>query len=156
MATTAAEIKNAYPLPAYNYRVNIGSATVSCSEVSGLNIQYDVTTYKESRIDAKAGPAVMYMPAQATMTTLTLKKGFVASSSLVHLYAWIKTVQSNQVEKKDIVISLLDENGAALVTWKAINAFPTQLDAPTFSATSNDAAIESMKLTADDVVIEEP
>ena len=47
MATTTDDIKAAYPLPVYNYRVEIGSDAVSFSEVSGLSISYDTTTYKE-------------------------------------------------------------------------------------------------------------
>jgi phage tail-like protein len=39
------------------------------------------------------------------------------------------------------------------VSWKVINAFPTKLDAPTFSASSNDVAIESMELMADGVAV---
>ncbi|HRI62603.1 MAG TPA: phage tail protein [Polyangium sp.] len=156
MALSAGEIKTAYPLPSYNYRVEIGNDTVSCTEISGLNIKFDTTTYKESPSDTKkAGPVVMYMPAQATATTLTIKKGVVRVASLAKLYQWIKTVKTNQVEKKEIYIRLLDEEGKPVITWTVVNAFPTQLDAPTFSATSNDAAIESMTLMADDVLISE-
>ena len=43
MALTKDEIKTAYPLPVYNYRVEIGDAAVAFSEVSGLNITYDST-----------------------------------------------------------------------------------------------------------------
>jgi len=59
------------------------------------------------------------------------------------------------VEKKDIYVRLCDEKGSAVISWKVINAFPTKLDAPTFDAKSNDAAIESFTLMADGVVIEE-
>ena len=50
---------------------------------------------------------------------------------------------------------LCDEEGNAVVSWQVINAFPTKLDAPTFDANSNDVAIESMELLADDVLIDE-
>ena len=56
------------------------------------------------------------------------------------------------IQKVDVP---LDENGVAVITWKVLNAFPTQLDAPGFSASANDVAIESMQLTADAVLIEE-
>jgi len=52
-------------------------------------------------------------------------------------------------------VRLLDESGDPVISWKVINAFPTKLDAPTFDANSNDAAIESMELMADGVFIEE-
>lgn len=150
MALTPDKIKSDYPLPSYNYKVDIGKDTIAFSEVSGLNIAYEKTVYKESSTESgKASPRVFRMPAQATDTTLTLKKGLVPAKSAPALYDWINSVSLNQVEKKDIVISLCDETGKPVVSWTVINAFPTKLDAPSFSATSNDAAIESMELLAD-------
>lgn len=154
MAITQADIKASYPLPVYNYKVDIGKDTIAFSEVSGLNIAYETTTYKESSTEAgKASPKVFRMPAQATTTTLTLKKGLVPAKSQPALYDWINSIRINQVIKKDIVISLCDETGKAVVTWTVINAFPTKLDVPGFDANSNDAAIESMELMADDISI---
>ena len=154
MATTKADIKATYPLPVYNYKVDIGQDTVAFSEVSGLSIGYETTTYKESSTESgKISPRVFRMPSQPVQTTLTLKKGLVPSKSQPALYAWLNTISINQVEKKDIVISLCDETGAAIVSWTVSNAFPTKLDAPTFDANSNDAAIESMELMADSISI---
>jgi len=154
MATTPADIKTAFPLPVYNYKVDIGKDSVAFSEVSGLNIAYETTTYKESSTEpGKASPRVFHMPAQATTTTLTLKKGLVPAKSQAALYDWIRSIRINQVVKKDILISLCDETGKAVVTWTVINAFPTKLDVPTFDANSNDVAIESMELMADDIII---
>ena len=156
MALTKKEIKTTYPLPVYNYRVEIGNESVAFSEVSGLTISYETTTYKESPVESGApGPRVMYMPAQDTPPTVTLKKGLVPRVSLVALFNWINSIQTNQIDKKDIFVRLCDEDGNAVISWKVINAFPTKLDAPTFEANSNDAAIESMELMGDRIVMEE-
>ena len=154
MALTKDDIKSSYPLPVYNYKVDIGQDTIAFSEVSGLNIAYETKVYKESNTDPKTpGPRVFRMPAQATDTTLTLKKGLVPAKSQAAFYDWINSVSINQVIKKDIVISLCNEEGKAVVTWKVSNAFPTKLEAPTFDANSNEVAIESMELMADDIFI---
>ena len=156
MALSKEEIKSAYPLPVYNYKVEIGSDTVAFSEVSGLNISYETSTYKESPVESGTpGPRVMHMPAQAPAATVTLKKGVVRGASVATLYNWISATQINQVEKKDIFIRLCDESGDPVISWKVTNAFPTKLEAPTFDANSNDAAVESMELTADSVAVEE-
>ena len=95
MAITKDEIKNSYPLPVYNYRVEIGSDAVAFSEVSGLNIAYETYTYKESPVGSGvAGPRVFNMPSQAQATTITLKKGIVPAVSVAVLYNWIKEVQT--------------------------------------------------------------
>ena len=153
MAMTKDEIKTAYPLSVYNYKVEIGSDTIAFSEVSGLNIQVETITYKESPTDGKAGPHVMYMPGQAAAAKVTLKKGVVRGGSVTTFFAWINSIQVNQVDKKDIFVRLCDEQGNAVISWKVINAFPTQLDAPTFDAKANDVAIETMQLMADGVTI---
>jgi phage tail-like protein len=119
-----------------------------------LNIAYETTTYKESNTESgKVGPRVFRMPSQATNTTLTLKKGLVPAKSRAALYDWINSISINQVQKKDIVISLCDETGKAVVSWTVSNAFPTKLDVPTFDSNSNDVAIESMELMADGLTI---
>jgi phage tail-like protein len=157
MATNTNEIKNSYPLPVYNYRVEIAGETISFSEVSGLSLEFETTTYKESQTESGLrGPKIMYMPAQIKPLNVSLKKGVVRGGvSLKVLYNWINTTQINQIEKKDIYIRLCDEKGAPVISWKVINAFPTKLDAPTFDANSGDAAIESMELMADRLMIEE-
>jgi phage tail-like protein len=156
MALNAETIKNTYPLPVYNYRVEINGESIAFSEVSGLSISFETTTYKESRTDGLAGPKVMTMPAQGNSVSLSFKKGIVRGGvSISALYQWINTIQINQVEKKDIRIRLCDEAGAPIINWTVINAFPTKLDAPTFDASSNDVAIESMELMADRVMVEE-
>jgi phage tail-like protein len=156
MALTKDTIRTDYPLPVYNYRVEIGSDAVAFSEVSGLSIAYETTTYKESpTASGAAGPRVMHMPAQVTPAKITLKKGMVRQVSVKTLYDWIKTVQINQIDKKDIFVRLCDEKGDPVISWKVGNAFPTKLDAPTFDAKSNDAAIETMELMADYVAVEE-
>jgi len=156
MAYTVQEIKQNYPLPTYNYRVDINGESIAFSNVSGLSLSFETHTYKESRTGGEVpGPVVMRMPAQQADVKITLKKGLVRGKSLAVLYNWIRTVQINQIEKKDITVNLLDEKGTPVVIWKVINAFPTKLDAPAFDATSNDAAIESMELTADTIEISE-
>ena len=156
MALSPDDIKNRYPLPVYNYKVEINGEIIAFSEVSGLSKSFETHTYKESKTDQPgAGPVIMYMPAQIQPINITLKKGYVRTKNLPVFYNWINATRINQIEKKDIKVRLTDEEGNAVVTWTVVNAFPTKLDAPTFDANSNDVAIESMELMADDLFMEE-
>jgi phage tail-like protein len=156
MATQSADIKASYPLPVYNYKVEIDGVAVAFSEVSGLSISHETTTYKESpTASGQIGPTILYMPAQRSGVNITLRKGLVRGDSIATLYNWISTIRINQIQKKDIYVRLMDEAGNAVVSWKVLNAFPTKLDAPSFDANSNDVAVESMELMADRVTIEE-
>lgn len=153
MPLSKEEIKNSYPLPVYNYRVDIEGETLSFSEVSGLSIAHEVTTYKESPTGGAIGPKLMQMPAQPTPPAITLKRGIIRGDRLTYLYQWLRSKQLNLMDKKDITISLCDEEGAPVIVWKVFNAFPKKLDAPSFTADANDAAIETMELAADSIEI---
>jgi phage tail-like protein len=156
MALSPDDIKARYPLPVYNYKVEINGEIIAFSEVSGLSKSFETSTYKESKTDQPgAGPEVMYMPGQMQPINITLKKGYVRTKNLPVFYNWINGTRINQTEKKDIMVRLTDEEGNAVVTWTVINAFPTKLDAPTFDANSNDVAIESLELMADNLIMEE-
>jgi phage tail-like protein len=155
MALSKEEMKRTYPLPAYNYRVEIGGAAVGFSKASGLDVSFETATYKESQTEpGKVGSVVMHMPAQRNPAKLTLEKGICAAEGAVSLYNWISQTQVNLIEKKDIFVRLLDEAGKAVVSWKVMNAFPTKLTAPSFGADAKEVAIESMELMADAVFIE--
>jgi phage tail-like protein len=155
MATTKDEIRKSYPLPVYNYKVEIDGQSAAFSEVSGLSIAHQTTKYAESpSAGGPPGPRWMHMPAQEDPATVTLKKGVVPTVSVATFFNWINSIQTNRVDKKDIFVRLCDEEGNAVISWKVINAFPTKLDGPSFSASSNDVAVESMTVMGDGVQIE--
>lgn len=151
MATTVEEIKNNYPLPAYHYRVEIdGMDPVSFAEISGLSISRETITYKDG---LSCIQGAKHMPGMASDLKFTMKKGVIKADS--KLYDWINSIRITTVEKKNISISLMDEKGETpVVTWKVRNAFPVKLEAPSFNAKTNDVAIESLELMADDLKIE--
>jgi phage tail-like protein len=156
MALTKDQIRTDYPLLIYNYRVDIDNTSISFSEVSGLELSFETITYREShKVSGKSGPNIMYMPGMIQPVNISLKKGLVAGVSMKVFYDWINSIELNRVDKKDILVHLLDETGTTVVSWKCIDAFPTKLTAPTFDANSNEVAVESMELMASRVIMEE-
>jgi len=152
MATSIQEIKNKYPIPVFYYRVTIaGEDAIAFSEVSGLSISYETITYKDG-MSYRDGPK--HMPGMASDVSLTLKKGIVRKDD--YLFKWISSIKLNTVEKRDMRVDLLDETGEAVVSWTVTNAFPKKLDAPSFNATSNEVAVESLELMADYIKIDYP
>ena len=147
MTTSVSDIKTTYPVLAYHFSVSIlgMNDTIAFSDVSGLELGYETITYKD-------GMGVKYMPGMPEPVKLTLKRGLVKGNSM--LYNWINSVRLNRVEKRNIIINLLDENANPLITWTIKNTFPTKLTAPTFDGKSNEVAIESLELMADSFTME--
>lgn len=152
MAESKDKIKVAYPLPVYNYRVTlqIGGkpVVVGFSEVTGLSVEYESVTYKHG-LSFLSGDQII--PGMRQPVKLTLKRGIVSNATAGLLYEWIDRAYSDPLSletKRDILIDLCDEAGEPVVRWKVRKALPVKLEAPTFSAESNDVALEAMELAA--------
>lgn len=146
MALTKEQIRDRYPLPAYNFRVTVDGMTISFAEVSGISLEYETVTYRHG-LSAWEGEGVKkyqydkYIP-------VTLKKGTVHGAN--DLYQWIKESKGSRT----IEVSLCGENGEPRVTWRLRRAVPVKLEAPTFDAATNDVSIESLELLASGITVE--
>lgn len=149
MAQTPQQIKDSFPLPAYNYRVRLGSDYYAFSQVSGLNLRYDTVTYRHGLSWLEGAT---HMPGIQQPVNVTLERGVVRQGSV--LLDWINSVNLGSVDREDVIVDLCDEEGVPTVSWTIFNAFPTQLDAPEFNANSNEVAIERLQLTGNDLSIE--
>jgi phage tail-like protein len=138
-----------YPLPAFHFQVEWGGTRLGFTEVSGLNIETDVIEYRE-------GSSLEYhsqkMPGMQKFSNITLKRGIMKGDN--DFFAWISTIQMNQVERRDITIKLLDEEHKPAVTWKVKNAWPVKYSGPVLNARSHDVAIETLELAHEGVTVE--
>ena len=94
----------------------------------------------------------MKMPGIPKYSNITLKRGIVAGDN--EFFDWVNTVRLNKVERRDLVISLLNENHEPAMVWKAKNAFPVKLEGPRLKATGNDVAIETLEVAHEGLSIE--
>ena len=135
-----------YPLPVYNFRVEIDGQTVSFSEVSGIVLEYETVTYRHG-LSFLEGKEIKRLYNEKD-STVTLKKGTIRDSNI--LFNWI-----NEKEKKSrrMEIHLCDERGKTVFSWRIMKAFPVKLVAPTFDANSNEVAIESLEVQASGISI---
>ena len=141
MAQTPDEQKRSYPLPAYNYRVTVEAVAMSFSEVSGIAVEYDTATYRHglSYLEGERIRAFRF----DSFSPVTLKRGVVLGANPLALYEWLRAKESRGVE-----VSLCDETGTPVITWKIARAVAVKLEAPGFDASSNEMAIESLELKA--------
>ena len=49
MASSIEDIKARYPLPVYNFKVEINGKTIAFSKISGISKSFNAYVYKESR-----------------------------------------------------------------------------------------------------------
>jgi len=135
--------------PAYHFSVDWGGTRIGFSEVSGLNINIDVIEYREGSSPENSPTK---MPGLRKFTNITLKRGIVKGDN--DFFNWINTQQLNTIERRDVVIKLLDEHHQPVVVWKLKNAFPVRYSGPLLQAHSSEVAIEELELTHDEITVE--
>jgi phage tail-like protein len=84
------------------------------------------------------------MPGLRKFTNVTLKRGILKSDN--EFFGWLSTIKLNKVERRDLVISLLNEAHEPVMVWKIHNAFPVKVEGPALKASGNEVAIESIEI----------
>src|SRR5450432_3497158 len=97
-----------YPLVAYHFRVTIGGQTASFSEVSGLAVSYETTTYRHGLSFAE-GEIIDRFPGQK-YSPLTMKRGIFRGIKV--LSDWLASGETRAID-----VSLCDETSLPVVTW---------------------------------------
>jgi phage tail-like protein len=138
-----------YPLPAFHFVVDWGGTKVGFSEVTGLNIEVQVIEYRDG---FSPEYSMRKMPGIPKFGNITMKRGVFKQDN--EYFTWLNTVKLNTVERRDLTISLLDENHAPVMVWKAKNAFPVKIEGPGLKASGNEVAIESMEVAHEGLTIE--
>jgi len=92
------------------------------------------------------------MPGQQKYSNITLKRGSFASDN--EFYAWWNTVNLNTIERRDLTIKLLNEEGEPAITWKVRNAWPIKITSPGLKSDSSEAAVESIELVHEGLSIQ--
>jgi phage tail-like protein len=138
-----------YPLPAFHFRVDWGGSTITFSEVSGLNIENQVIEYRDG---ASPKFSMLKMPGIQKFGNITMKRGIFKGDN--EYYEWLNTIKMNKIERRDVTISLLDEEHNPVMKWKAFNCFPSKVEGASMKASGNEVAIESIEVAHEGLVIE--
>ena len=140
---------SAYPLPGFHFSVDLGGTIINCSEVSGLDIELDVIEYRDGNSQTFS---TQKMSGLRKSSDVTVKKGIFADDQ--EFYEWFNAVQMNTPERKDVTISLLDEEHSPVMTWKLLNAWPNKIDSPDMKSDTSEVAIESITIAHEGLTIE--
>ena len=137
-----------YPLVSFRYSVTFDGTDYGFSEVSGLNIEYEVIKYRDG-MSKQYGE--IKLPGRPKVGDVVLKKGIFPKDN--KFFEWLMT-NHNKLERKDIMVNMLDEEGQAKMIWTLLKAWPSKIEGPTFKGDSNEVAVESITLAYEEMKIE--
>jgi phage tail-like protein len=138
--------KGRVPLMAYGFRVVVGATTVGFKEVSGLVRAHATLTYRDGLSYVAGEQIVKYYDNK--FVPITLKKAVLTREALL-LYAWLET----HIEVP-MSVSLCDERGLAVVSWRIARALPVKLTPATFDAGSGEVSIDTLEVMAAGITLE--
>ena len=138
-----------YPLVKFHFQVDWGGTKIGFTEVSGLDVESEVVEYREG---SSPEYSKIKMPGMQKYSNITLKRGTFKSDN--EYFKWWNTVKLNTIERRDVTISLLNEEHQPVVTWKVKNAWPSKIQSTDLKADGNEVAIESMELVHEGLTIQ--
>ncbi|MBS1750413.1 MAG: phage tail protein [Bacteroidetes bacterium] len=138
-----------YPLPVSHFLVEWGGSSIGFTEVTGLYQEVEIIEYREGSSPVHSST---HMPGQIKYGIVKLSRGITKGDN--DFFNWINTVNLNQVERRDVIIKLLNEAHEPVRIWRLKNAWPCKVSASDLKAGASEVAIESIELVHDGLVIE--
>ncbi len=139
-----------YPLLKFHFQVEWGGARIGFTEVSGLEAETELVEYREG---SNKEYSKLKMPGMQKYANITLKRGTFLNDN--DFFNWWKSTRTlGKPERRDLIISLLNEEHNPVMTWKVKNAFPTKVQATDLKADGNEVAIETMELAHEGIEME--
>jgi phage tail-like protein len=147
-----------HPYPAFNFLVNLNGPVGpeeplgGFSDVSGLGTEITMAEYRNGN---EKENRVRKVPGIYKASDVTLKRGVVDSSDL---WNWMSSARRDgPAAQREVVITMRDESGNDIQSWKLRGVVPMKYTAPTFAAKGGgDLAIEELVLSAETIEFEKP
>lgn len=128
------------PYRAYNFLVEIDGITrAGFRECSGLDASQDPIDYREGTDPL----TVRKLPGMNKFSNITLKWGITDDTEL---WDWREQAMGGKVERKNGSIVLMDDTGEEQARWNFREGWPTKWTGPSFNATGNEVAIETLEI----------
>jgi phage tail-like protein len=140
---------NEYPLPKFHFQVDWGGSKLAFTEVTGLDMEREIIEYREG---SSKEYSKLKMPGLAKYSNITLKRGSFKGDT--EFYKWWADSKLSTVQRRDITISLLNEEHQPVISWKIKNAWPSKVQASELKSDDNSVAIETMEIVHEGITVE--
>lgn len=133
------------PYRNFLFKVEIDGITQGgFSEVTGFDSTTDVIEYREG----DEVPTPRKGPGLTKYGDIVLKWGLTDSREL---WDWRQRVIEGKIERKNVSILVLDDEGNEKIRWQCVRAWPSKVDPLDLNAKGNDRGIMAMTLVHEGV-----
>jgi phage tail-like protein len=129
------------PYRTFNFRVEIDKLSIGAfSECSGLSSDGDSVDYREGT-DLQL--SVRKLTGLRKYSNITLKRGYAANKEL---WDWYANIVNGVKDRRNGSIILRDEERKDVMRWSFENGWINKIEAPSFKASGNEVAMESVEI----------
>jgi phage tail-like protein len=137
------------PYRSFNFQLEIDGVPLGAfSECSGLTAEGDAVDYREG---TDIPMNVRKLVGLRKYANITLKRGYTQDKSL---WGWYANIANGIPDRRDITIVLLNEQRQPVLRWHAEAAWINKIEGPSFKATGNEVAMESVELAHEGLTLE--
>lgn len=140
-----------YPRPSFYFSVRIGGcdADSSFQEVSGLKSEW---TIDEEVREGGQNRFVHKLPLRTKYGNIVLKRGVVGPTS--SLSKWLSAcfradMVRPPLDRRDLVVLLLGEDGKPVLKWSIVGAYPVSWDHSALNSAESNLLVETIELSCD-------
>jgi phage tail-like protein len=138
------------PFRTFNFRLEIDGLTVgSFRECSGLAADGNAVEYREGTDIPRS---VRKLIGLQTYSNVTLKRGQTTNAEL---WNWYRNIVNGIPDRRNGSVILMDEQRKDVMRWSIENMWIKKIEAPSFNATANEVAVESVELVHEGLMLEQ-
>lgn len=101
-----------YPVPGFRFEVSWGGTPIEFMEVTGLSFEVQVLEYRHGK---SPDFSTTKMAGLRKYGNVSMKRGVFKGRK--EYFEWYKTFKMHKPERRDVSITLLDEEGNPVVRW---------------------------------------
>jgi phage tail-like protein len=136
------------PYPSFNFVVDIGAEELAFAEVEIPAAEIDVLEYREG---ADRTNASRKLPGRVRYGNVVLRRGI---DGRLALWEWFKTIRDGQILRRDVTVTLLDEQRQPVQRWLLRDAWPVKYDPSDLNARGNEVMIETLELVCESIDVD--
>jgi len=141
-----------YPIPAFHFKVSWNNLDIGFSDVSGLTQEIQPIEYRDGLMSGTTLP--LKRPGMRKANNISLKRGIVEKNN--DLFIWFNNNGAPNVERRDLLITLLNDEGNPVMVWTVSQAWPSKCEGPGLKATGNEVAVETVELVHEGISVRTP
>lgn len=137
------------PHPSFNFQVQAGFTRIGFARVQLPALEREVIRYREGSDKVET---VRLIPGLLRVGECVLERGVVPPDN--EFFQWLNTIGGGKVERRDVMVQLLNQAHEPVMSWRLRNTFPCALQWSMLDAQDDAVLIEALRLAVEGVEIE--